>query len=56
MHNGPEFISVELAGWAEQKGTMLEYNEVRPHESLDNLPPRVFLMKNSGNVSNLPCA
>lgn len=102
MDNGPEFISVELAGWAEQKGILLEYiqpgrpmqngyierfnksyrtevldmylfrtldevraitgewmteyNEVRPHESLGNLAPRAFLMKNNREVSNLPCA
>ena len=35
---------------------MTEYNEIRPHESLGNLAPRAFLMKNSGKVSNLPCA
>ncbi|MBS7328098.1 MAG: integrase core domain-containing protein, partial [Oxalobacter sp.] len=35
---------------------MAEYNEIRPHESLGNLPPRAFLMKNSGKVSNLSCA
>ena len=102
MDNGPEFISVELAGWAEKKGIILEYiqpgrpmqngyierfnksyrtevldmylfrtldevrvitskwmaeyNEVRPHESLGNLPPRAFLMKNNGKISNLQCA
>lgn len=102
MDKGPEFISVELAGWAEKKGIILEYiqpgrpmqngyierfnksyrtevldmylfrtldevrgitskwmaeyNEVRPHESLDNLPPRAFLMKNNGKISNLQCA
>ena len=27
---------------------MAEYNEIRPHESLGNLPPRAFLMKNRG--------
>jgi len=35
---------------------MAEYNEVRPHESLGILPPRVFLMKNYGKNSDLRCA
>ena len=35
---------------------MAEYNEVRPHESQGNLPPRAFLMKNNGKISNLQCA
>lgn len=102
MDNGPEFVSVELAGWAEKNHVILEhiqpgrpmqngyierfnksyraevldmylfrtleevreitmewmaeYNEIRPHESLGNLPPRAFLMKNNGKVSNLSCA
>ena len=97
MDNGPEFISVELAEWAEKnrivqehiqpgrpmrngyikrfnrsyrtevldmylfrtldevreitEGWMAEYNGVRPHESLGNLPPRVFLIKKTAGMS-----
>lgn len=95
MDNGPEFISVVLAGWAKKNHVILEYiqpsklmqngyierfnksyrvevldmylfrtleevreitgewmaeyNEIRPRESLGNLPPRVFLIKTAGN-------
>ena len=101
MDNGPEFISVHLADWAERNGIslefiqpgrpmqngyierfnrsyrteildrylfrtldevrsltadwMVEYNEIRPHESLGNLPPKAFLKKKQGKVSNLTC-
>lgn len=101
MDNGPEFISVHLASWAEEMGIslefiqpgrpmqngyierfnrsyrseildrylfrtldevriltedwMVEYNEIRPHESLGNLPPKVFLERKQGKVSNFAC-
>ena len=94
MDNGPEFVSVQLAGWAEQHGIDLEfiqpgkptqnsyverfnrtfrdeilnfyvfsrlsevrtivdawvqeYNEQRPHESLDNLTPEEFALNMLG--------
>ena len=34
---------------------MVEYNEIRPHESLGNLPPKVFLERKQGKVSNFAC-
>jgi len=93
LDNGPEFVSVQLADWAEQHGVTLEfiqpgkpmqnsyverfnrtfreevlnfyvfnrlsevrditenwlreYNEQRPHESLGNLTPEEFALKNT---------
>ena len=95
--NGPEFIAVALADWAEQHGVTLEfikpgkpmqngfierfnrsyreavldmfvfqslsevreqtekwlkeYNEERPHESLDNMTPREYLLTQKPEVS-----
>ena len=97
MDNGPEFVSVQLADWAEQHGVELEfiqpgkptqnsyverfnrtfreeilnfyvfnrlsevrnivdewitqYNEQRPHESLNNLTPEEFALKHAENSS-----
>ncbi len=59
MDNGPEFISIALADWAEQHGIDLEfikpgtptqnsyteYNDERPHDSLEDLTPREYLAK-----------
>lgn len=103
MDNGPEFISSQLSGWAEEKGIILEftqpgkpmqngfierfnrsyrnevldrylfktldevrrlteewiveYNEVRPHEALGNLPPKTFLARRHqhGKISTKLC-
>ena len=101
MDNGPAFISINLATWAEKRNICLtyiqpgrsmqngyierfnrsyrseildrylfrtldevrnltaiwrvEYNEIRPHESLGNLAPKQFLHLNQGYVSHFIC-
>jgi putative transposase len=98
LDNGPEFISIALADWAQQHGVMLdfiqpgkptqnsfierfnrtyrtevlnqyifkglsevrtiteawikEYNEERPHQSLDGLTPRQYLLKRQPEISS----
>ena len=101
MDNGPEFISLALADWAEAHDIELEfikpgkptqnsyverfnrtyrdeilnmyvfrnltevreltqnwikeYNEERPHDSLDDLTPQEYLLAKQPEISNLPC-